>query len=117
MTSWSSKFRPPHIAKPKESSYKKIIRVVNDNDPDSEIYLCGYQDRGDAQGLSDWDLLILLNRRLVPFEVETKFMDELYEIELETGEIISLLRYFGNECLINHSITPYSKTFKEKEYE
>jgi len=29
----------------------------------------------------------------VPFDFETKFMDEFYELELETGEIFSPLIY------------------------
>jgi predicted nucleotidyltransferase len=90
----------------REQILKKIIRVVNDNDPDSEIYLYGSQARGDAERLSDWDLLILLNRGQIPFEVETKYMDEFYEIELETGEIISPLIYSKNDWVINHSVTP-----------
>ena len=90
----------------KEQILKKIIRVVNDNAPDSEVYLYGSQARGDSKILSDWDLLILLNRKNIPFAIETKFMDEFYEIELETGEIISPLIYSKNDWNINHSITP-----------
>jgi uncharacterized protein len=35
----------------REQILKKIIRVVNDNDPDSEIYLYGSQARGDAKSV------------------------------------------------------------------
>lgn len=89
----------------KEQIIQKIIKVVNDNDPDSEVYLYGSQARGDAKRFSDWDLLILLSRGQISFEVETKFMDELYEVELETGEIISPLIYTKSEWISNHSIT------------
>ena len=98
----------------KEQILQKIIRVVNDNDPDSEVYLYGSQARGDAKRLSDWDLLILLSRGQIPFEVETKFMDELYEVELETGEIISPLIYTKNDWISNHSITPLYENIQKE---
>ena len=90
----------------KEQILQNIIRIVNKNDPDSEIYLYGSHARGDAKKLSDWDLLILLNRQNISFDVETKYMDEFYELELETGEIISPLIYSKSDWILNHSITP-----------
>lgn len=90
----------------KQKIIQRIINIVNDNDPDSEVYLYGSQARGDANILSDWDLLILLNQKDISFETETKFMDEFYEIELDTGEIISPLIYSKNDWNSKHSITP-----------
>ena len=70
------------------SKKKKILRmikkVVDKNAPDSEVYLYGSQARGTAKKPSDWDLLILLNTPDVSFDVEIKFMDEFYELELKT---------------------------------
>ncbi|MFH0759000.1 MAG: nucleotidyltransferase domain-containing protein [Bacteroidota bacterium] len=98
----------------KEQILQRIIRVVNENDPNSEIYLYGSRARGDAREYSDWDFLVLLNRQNIPFEVETRFMDEFYEIELETGEIISPLIYSKNEWFNKHSFTPlYEYIHKE----
>ena len=92
----------------------RIIRVVNDNAPDSEVYLYGSQARGDSNKLSDWDLLILLNKKKLTFDFETKFMDDFYEIELETGEIISPLIYSKMDWSTNHTITPlYDNIEKE----
>jgi uncharacterized protein len=90
----------------KDQIILKIMGVVNNNAPDSEVYLYGSQARGDAKKLSDWDLLILLNRQIVSFDYETKFMDEFYDLELETGEIISPLIYSKNDWNTNHSATP-----------
>jgi uncharacterized protein len=90
----------------KEQILQRIIGVVNNTAPDSEIYLYGSQARGNAKKLSDWDLLILLSRQNISFDFETKFMDEFYEIELETGEIISPLIYSKSDWNENHSITP-----------
>lgn len=90
----------------KERILQMIIKVVDKNAPDSEVYLYGSQARGNAKKLSDWDLLILLNTPNVSFEFETKFMDEFYELELETGEIFSPLFYSKNDWKSNYSITP-----------
>jgi predicted nucleotidyltransferase len=98
----------------KEQILQKIITVVNNNAPDSEVYLYGSQARGDAKRLSDWDLLILLNKKSIPFDFETKFMDEFYEIELEIGEIISPLIYSKNDWNINHSITPLFENIQKE---
>ncbi len=98
----------------KEQILQMIIKVVNKNAPDSEVYLYGSQARGNSKKLSDWDLLILLNRPNVPFEFETKFMDEFYELELETGEIISPLIYSKNDWNSNYLITPLFENIKKE---
>lgn len=85
---------------------QKIVLVVNNYEPDAEVYLYGSQARGNTKKLSDWDLLILLDRPNIPFDLETKFMNEFYELELETGEIISPLIYTKTEWNANYSITP-----------
>ena len=98
----------------KEQIIQRIIWVVNKTAPDSEIYLYGSRARGDAKKLSDWDVLILLNMQNISFDYETSFMDEFYEIELETGEIISPLIYGKNDWNENHSITPLFKNIQKE---
>jgi predicted nucleotidyltransferase len=90
----------------KEKILQRIIMVVDKNAPDSEVYLYGSQARGNAKKLSDWDLLILLNRPSISFDLETKFMDEFYDLELETGEVISPLIYSKSDWNNNYPITP-----------
>ncbi len=85
---------------------KRIVDIVNQTDPNSELYLYGSRARGTAKKSSDWDLLILLNSPQVTFEFETEFMDNLYEIELETGEIISPLIYSKQDWTANHKASP-----------
>jgi predicted nucleotidyltransferase len=84
----------------------RIIGVVNRTAPDAELYLYGSRARQNAEKFSDWDLLILLNAKKVSFGFETKFMDEFYDLEVETGEIISPLIYTKSDWDENHSITP-----------
>lgn len=85
---------------------KKIVDVIDQTAPDSELYLYGSHARGTAKRNSDWDFLILLNTQQLPFDMETKFMDNLYEIEIETGEVISPLIYTKQDWVTNHSATP-----------
>ena len=91
-----------------------IVRVINNIVPDSEVYLYGSRARGDAKQTSDWDLLILLNLQNISFDYETKIMDTFYDIELETGEIISPLIYTKNDWINNHSITPLYENIKKE---
>lgn len=83
----------------------KIVGVINNAAPESEVYLYGSRARGDSKQTSDWDLLILLNINNITFDVETKIIDTFYDIELELGEIISPLIYSKNDCINNHSST------------
>lgn len=98
----------------KEQILQKVIGVVKRTAPDSEMYLFGSQARGDAKKLSDWDLLILLNNQKISFELETKLMDEFYDIELETGQVISPLIYSMKDWNEKHSVTPLFTTIKKE---
>jgi len=98
----------------KEKILQMIIKVINKNAPDSEVYLYGSQARGDTKKFSDWDLLILLNTKNISFDFETKFLDEFYELELETGEIFSPLIYSKSDWQSNHSITPLFENIQKE---
>lgn len=92
----------------------QIVKVVNSNHPDSEIYLYGSQARGDSKKSSDWDLLILLNSEKISFELETKIMDDFYDIELETGEIFSPLIYSKSDWTERRSFTPLYENIQKE---
>ncbi|MFZ5645372.1 MAG: nucleotidyltransferase domain-containing protein [Bacillota bacterium] len=57
--------------------------------PDAEIILYGSRARGDASEDSDFDLLILTNEQ-VHWKTERLLGDRLYNLELETGKLISI---------------------------
>jgi len=98
----------------REKILQQIIKVVNENAPDSEVYLYGSRAKGTAKKLSDWDLLILLNRPSISHDLETKFMDDFYELELETGEIISPLIYSKRDWDNKYAITPLFESVKNE---
>ncbi|MFH1297555.1 MAG: nucleotidyltransferase domain-containing protein [Bacteroidota bacterium] len=89
---------------------EKVIQKINElawaNYPELEIYLYGSQARGEAKHISDWDLLVLLKVRRISFKLETKLMDEFYDLELETGEIFSPLIYSESDWTRNHVHSP-----------
>jgi predicted nucleotidyltransferase len=95
----------------RETIISKILELSRIKYPDAEIYLYGSRARGDAKPLSDWDLLILLNSKNIPFALETKIMDE---IELETGEIISPLIYPKEEWNVKYRQTPLYENIKNE---
>lgn len=97
-----------------EQMVQKIISVANKTAPDSEIYLYGSRARGNARKLSDWDLLILLSSANISFDFETKFMDEFYEIELETGAVISPLIYSKQQWMEDYVSTPLFENIKKE---
>ncbi len=98
----------------KNEILKKIIAVVTDTAPDSEIYLYGSRARGDHSKLSDWDLLILLNSDNISFGLETKLMDKLFKVELETGEVISPVIYSKNDWKNKFVVTPLYENIKKE---
>src|ERR1035437_2880370 len=76
-----------------EQIIQKIVSVVNKTAPNSEVFLYGSRARGDANKMSDWDVLVLMKKRKISFVDETNFMNAFYELELETGEVMSPLIY------------------------
>jgi uncharacterized protein len=90
----------------REKIIRKILELSEEKYPDAEIYLYGSQARGDAKTFSDWDLLILMNSENIPFSLETEIMDEFYNIELETGQIMSPIIYPKKEWNTKYKITP-----------
>ena len=71
----------------------RIKLDINTKDPNAEAYLFGSRARGDHRPDSDWDILILVDEDKVTMDIENKFRDDLYELELESGQVISIFIY------------------------
>jgi len=93
----------------KEKTRKISIMIrsyVNSIDPNAQVILFGSRARGDEKTDSDWDILILTDSS-VNIELERKFRNKLYEIELETGEPISVFVYSITDWQTKQKVTPF----------
>jgi predicted nucleotidyltransferase len=86
-----------------------IKKLVEERDSSAKIYLYGSRAKGNAKKDSDWDLSILLNRDKITSEIENDITYPLYDLEFETGEIISPMVYTQKEWITKYSITPFYK--------
>jgi len=87
----------------------QIKKIVTDQEPKAKIFLYGSRSRGTAKNNSDWDLIILLNRDKITPDVEQKITNPLYDLEFETGEVISPMIYSEKEWNAKYKITPFYK--------
>jgi predicted nucleotidyltransferase len=97
-----------------ENILQKIKMLVQQQEPTAKIYLYGSRARGNARTDSDWDLLILLDKNKITSEIEQSITYPLYDLEFETGEVISPMVYSEKEWKTKYRITPfYSNVMKE----
>ena len=93
---------------------KEIKRIVLEQEPSAKIFLYGSRARGSAVKESDWDLLILLNKTIITPDIEKSITYPLYDLEFDTGEIISPMVYSELEWNTKYSVTPfYHKVMQE----
>jgi uncharacterized protein len=86
-----------------------IKKIVREQYPGAKIYLYGSRSKGTAIPGSDWDILILLDKATISDEDEQKIVYPLYDLEFDTGEIISPMIYSEKEWNSKYKITPFYK--------
>jgi uncharacterized protein len=92
----------------KEQHILRLIKErIRKKNPNAQVMLFGSRARGQATSYSDWDILILLNSPNVTRQKEKEYREELFEIELETGESISTFVFSKSEWESKHSVTPF----------
>lgn len=67
---------------------RECKRIIQQFLSDATVILYGSLARGDAGPESDWDLLILTDKRLTSAE-ERQVSDAIYDLELKHGLVIS----------------------------
>ncbi len=75
----------------------KIKQLVTSVDATAQVYLYGSRAKGTERKDSDWDILILLKNDKITPELESRFTYPLYDLEFDTGEIISPTVYSLND--------------------
>lgn len=88
---------------------RRIKSIVRQYDPLAKVYLYGSRAKGTSHAGSDWDVLILLSTDFVTTELEQKITSPLYDLEFDTGEIISPSVYACSEWHSKYRVTPYYK--------
>jgi predicted nucleotidyltransferase len=86
---------------------QEVKKLVWKKYPKAKIYLYGSRARGTSNKESDWDLLILLNLDKITPEIEEEITYPIYDLEFETGEIISPMVYSEREWNTKYKITPF----------
>lgn len=93
---------------------KRIKSGINEYDPKAEIYLYGSRARGDNRKDSDWDILVISPNEKITFDYESGLRGPIVELELDSGEMISLIVYSKNDWIDKQFLSPlFSNVSKE----
>ena len=98
----------------KNNILRLVEAAINKNAPGATVILFGSGARGDDTKDSDLDILILLNKDKITRKDEKSVKYPLYDIEFETGQIISPLVFSKKEWETKHSRTPFYENISKE---
>ncbi len=88
-----------------------ILQLIKDSvkatDPHATLILYGSYARGDYNEESDIDLLILIDKEKVTRNDKIKITYPLYDIQFDTGILISPMVYSKKFWHKEHKVTPF----------
>jgi predicted nucleotidyltransferase len=98
----------------KNNILTRIKDIVSLTEPEAIVILFGSYARGVQKEDSDIDILILINKEKITYSDEKRIKYPLYELEFETGIVISPIVFSRNDWEIRHKITPFYKNVKQE---
>jgi len=84
-----------------------IKKSVSKTEPNAILILYGSYARGDYRDDSDLDILVLVDKDKVTRIDQKRIKYPLYDIEFDTGTIISPLIFSKKDWETKHRITPF----------
>ena len=90
----------------------RIKQLVSLSEPSASVILFGSFARGESNKHSDIDILILVDKDKVTYLDEKRIKDPLYDLEFETGKIISPVIFSRMDWEKRHFITPFYRNIK-----
>ena len=84
-----------------------IKKSVSSTEPNAILILYGSSARGDYRDDSDFDLLVLIDKDNITRFDQKRIKYPLYDIEFDTGTIISPLIFSKKEWELRHKNTPF----------
>ncbi len=91
---------------------ERIRAEIHSIEENAQVILFGSRARGDNREDSDWDFLILMDQEITA-ALKDEIRERLYEIELETGEVISTIIHQKNEWA-ERAVTPIHQIIEEE---
>jgi uncharacterized protein len=98
----------------RDSFLDSITKAIHGKDPSAEAFLFGSRARGDNRFDSDWDILILIDNKNFTNEIDDKFRSDLYDLEVEAGQIISTFIYTKDSWKTQMVFSPLYNNVKKE---
>ena len=92
----------------------KIKNLIETEETKATIILYGSYARGDYREDSDIDILILIDKEKVTLKDEKRIKYPLYDLEFDTGQIISPLIFSKHDWENRHKITPLYENIQKE---
>ena len=86
---------------------QKISQRIKKKDPSAIVWLFGSHARGDAREDSDWDILVLIDHPKKDRSQESKYRDEIFNLELDLGVPISTFIFSKSDWESKYAATPF----------
>jgi len=107
-------FIVPLIMIKRQEILLEIKRIVNSTEPKATVILFGSYARGDNKKFSDIDILILVDKDKINKKKKKRIKYPLYDLEFDTGNVISPIVFSRKDWESRHSITPFYKNVKRE---